>query len=186
MESLVIAGVAILLALFLLLLGVPVAFALGITGLLGITTLSGGPITEAYLIFVPYSTIASWSLVLVPLFIAMGNFAGTAGISSRAFDIAYKLIGNVRGGLALAATIACAVFAAVTGSGAATVTTIGKVTIPEMLKRGYSPKLTTGCVASAAFLGIEIPPSIPLVIYGFIAEQSIGKLFMASLFPGIT
>jgi len=185
MESLVIVGAGVLIALVLLLLGVPVAFALGITGLLGITVLSGANITGAYLIFVPFSTIASWSLVLVPLFIAMGNFAGNAGISSRAFDIAYKLIGNVRGGLAVATCLACAVFAAVTGSGAATVTTIGKVTIPEMLKRGYSPKLTTGCVASAAFLGIEIPPSIPLVIYGFIAEQSIGKLFMASVFPGI-
>jgi C4-dicarboxylate transporter, DctM subunit len=185
MEPLIIAGVGVLVALFLLLLGVPVAFALGITGLLGVAALSGANITEAYLIFVPYSTIASWSLVLVPLFIAMGNFAGSAGISSRAFDIAYKLIGNVRGGLAMAATLACAVFAAVTGSGAATVTTIGKVTIPEMLKRGYNPRLATGCVASAAFLGIEIPPSIPLVIYGFIAEQSIGKLFMASLFPGL-
>ena len=153
MESLVIAGAGVLIVLVLLLLGVPVAFSLGITGLLGITALSGPKITEAYLLFVPYSTIASWSLVLVPLFIAMGNFAGSAGISSRAFDIAYKLIGNIRGGLAVAACLACAAFAAVTGSGAATVTTIGKVTIPEMLKRGYSPRLATGCVASAAFLG---------------------------------
>ena len=185
MESLVIVGAGVLIALVLLLLGVPVAFALGVTGLLGITVLRGAGITEAFLLFVPFSTIASWSLVLVPLFIAMGNFAGKAGISSRAFDIAYKLIGNIRGGLALAAILACAVFAAVTGSGAATVTTIGKVSIPEMLKRRYSPRLATGCVASAAFLGIEIPPSIPLVIYGFIAEQSIGKLFVASLFPGI-
>ena len=185
MESLVIVGAGVLIALVLLLLGVPVAFALGVTGLLGITVLRGLDITQAFLLFVPFSTIASWSLVLVPLFIAMGNFAGKAGISSRAFDIAYKLIGNIRGGLALAAILACAVFAAVTGSGAATVTTIGKVSIPEMLKRRYSPRLTTGCVASAAFLGIEIPPSIPLVIYGFIAEQSIGKLFVASLFPGI-
>jgi C4-dicarboxylate transporter DctM subunit len=185
MESLVIVGAGVLIALVLLLLGVPVAFALGVTGLLGITVLRGAGITEAFLLFVPFSTIASWSLVLVPLFIAMGNFAGKAGISSRAFDIAYKLIGNIRGGLALAAILACAVFAAVTGSGAATVTTIGKVSIPEMLKRRYSPRLATGCVASAAFLGIEIPPSIPLVIYGFIAEQSIGKLFVASIFPGI-
>jgi len=185
MEALVIVGAGVLVALVLLLLGVPVAFALGVTGLLGITVLRGADITQAFLLFVPFSTIASWSLVLVPLFIAMGNFAGKAGISSRAFDIAYKLIGNIRGGLALAAILACAVFAAVTGSGAATVTTIGKVSIPEMLKRRYDPKLATGCVASAAFLGIEIPPSIPLVIYGFIAEQSIGKLFVASIFPGI-
>lgn len=185
MESLVIVGAGVLIALVLLLLGIPVAFALGVTGLVGITVLRGTDITQAFLLFVPFSTIASWSLVLVPLFIAMGNFAGKAGISSRAFDIAYKLIGNIRGGLALAAILACAVFAAVTGSGAATVTTIGKVSIPEMLKRRYSPRLATGCVASAAFLGIEIPPSIPLVIYGFIAEQSIGKLFVASIFPGI-
>jgi C4-dicarboxylate transporter DctM subunit len=185
MEAFVIVGAGVLIALVLLLLGVPVAFALGVTGLVGITVLRGADITEAFLLFVPFSTIASWSLVLVPLFIAMGNFAGKAGISSRAFDIAYKLIGNIRGGLALAAILACAVFAAVTGSGAATVTTIGKVSIPEMLKRRYSPRLATGCVASAAFLGIEIPPSIPLVIYGFIAEQSIGKLFVASIFPGI-
>ncbi|MBN2031972.1 MAG: TRAP transporter large permease [Deltaproteobacteria bacterium] len=185
MESLVIAGVGVLIALVLLLLGVPVAFSLGVTGLLGITVLRGADITQAFLVFIPYSTIASWSLVLVPLFIVMGNFAGKAGISDKAFDIAYKLIGNIRGGLAMAACLACAAFAAVTGSGAATVTTIGKVSIPEMLKRRYHPRLATGSVASAAFLGIEIPPSIPLVIYGFIAEQSIGKLFMASLFPGI-
>ena len=185
MEALVIAGVGVLIALFLLILGIPVAFALGVTGLLGITVLRGPEITKAFLLFVPYSTIASWSLVLVPLFIVMGNFAGKAGISDKAFDIAYKIIGNIRGGLAIAACLACASFAAVTGSGAATVTTIGKVSIPEMLKRGYHPRLATGSVASAAFLGIEIPPSIPLVIYGFIAEQSIGKLFMAALFPGI-
>jgi len=185
MDPLLIAGVGVLIALLFLLLGIPVAFALGVTGLLGITALRGLDITKAFLLFVPYSTIASWSLVLVPLFILMGNFAGKAGISDKAFDIAYKIIGNIRGGLAIAACLACASFAAVTGSGAATVTTIGKVSIPEMLKRRYHPRLVTGSVASAAFLGIEIPPSIPLVIYGFIAEQSIGKLFMAALFPGI-
>ena len=185
MESLIIAGAGVLAVLVFLLLGVPVAYSLGVTGLIGITVLRGIDITEAFLLFVPYSTIASWSLALVPLFIVMGNFAGKAGISDKAFDIAYKIIGNVRGGLAIAAVLACAAFAAVTGSGAATVTTIGKVSIPEMLKRRYHPRLATGCVASAAFLGIEIPPSIPLIIYGFIAEQSIGKLFMAALFPGI-
>jgi C4-dicarboxylate transporter, DctM subunit len=185
MESLVIAGVGTLVALVLLLLGVPVAFSLGVTGILGIVVLRGADIAQAFLLFIPYSTIASWSLALVPLFIVMGNFAGKAGISDKAFDIAYKLVGNIRGGLAMAACLACAAFAAVTGSGAATVTTIGKVSIPEMLKRRYHPRLATGSVASAAFLGIEIPPSIPLVIYGFIAEQSIGKLFMAALFPGL-
>ncbi|MBN1225353.1 MAG: TRAP transporter large permease subunit, partial [Deltaproteobacteria bacterium] len=185
MEPFVIALVVVLVTLVLLMLGVPVAYSLGIMGLIGIFSLRGLDITQAFLLFVPYSTIASWSLALVPLFIVMGNFAGKAGISNKAFDIAYKIIGNTSGGLAIAACLACASFAAVTGSGAATVTTIGIVSIPEMLKRRYHPRLATGSVASAAFLGIEIPPSIPLVIYGFIAEQSIAKLFMASVFPGI-
>ena len=185
MEPFVIALVVVLVTLVLLMLGVPVAYSLGIMGLIGIFFLRGLDITQAFLLFVPYSTIASWSLALVPLFIVMGNFAGKAGISDKAFDIAYKIIGNTSGGLAIAACLACASFAAVTGSGAATVTTIGIVSIPEMLKRHYHPRLATGSVASAAFLGIEIPPSIPLVIYGFIAEQSIAKLFMASVFPGI-
>jgi C4-dicarboxylate transporter, DctM subunit len=185
MESIVIVVAVVLATLILLMLGVPVAYSLGIMGLIGILLIRGPDITQAFLLFVPYSTIATWSLALVPLFIVMGNFAGKAGISDKAFEIAYKIIGNTHGGLAIAACLACASFAAVTGSAAATLTTIGIVSIPEMLKRHYHPRLAAGSVASAAFLGIEIPPSVPLVIYGFIAQQSIAKLFMAAVFPGI-
>jgi len=173
------------LLLFLLFVGIPIAFSLGITGMIGIILLRGWDICCALTSIIPYSTVNQWGLLVLPLFILMGNIALEAGIADRAFDVAYKMFAGARAGLAMASTAACAIFAAVTGSSAATVVTIGKVAIPQMLKHKYDPKLACGCIAAGGFLGMEIPPSGTMVFYGIIAQQSIAKLLIAIIFPGL-
>lgn len=164
---------------------IPVAVALGLVGLVGYAALQGWP--KAGLVFgaVPLEMSSAYTLSVVPLFVLMGALATTAGLSTDLFRAANVVFGGVRGSLAMAAIGASAAFGAVCGSSVATAATMGKVSIPEMLRAGYSHALAAGSVAAGGTLGILIPPSLILMIYAIIAQQSVAKLFAAALIPGL-
>nr|MBX2884956.1 TRAP transporter large permease [Granulosicoccus sp.] len=132
-----------------------------------------------------YSSVTAYGLSIIPLFILMGNMAGAAGYSQRLYEAANAWIGRLRGGLASATVVGCAAFAAVSGSSVATAVTIGKVALPQMKRFGYRDGLATGSVAAGGTLGILIPPSTGFVLYAILTEESIGKLFIAGILPGI-
>jgi len=132
-----------------------------------------------------FSVFGSYSLTVIPLFVLMGQLAYHSGISKRLFNAAYKFIGHWPGGLAIATVGACAAFAAICGSTNATAATMGAATLPEMKRYNYKPELATGVVAAGGSLGILIPPSVIFIVYGILTEQSIGRLFMAGLLPGL-
>lgn len=132
-----------------------------------------------------FARVSNYDLAVIPLFILMGQFATHGGLSKALFKAAGTLIGHWRGGLAMASTAACAAFGAICGSSLATAATMGQVALPELRKAGYSGKLATATLAASGTLGIMIPPSVPLVIYAVLTQESIGKLFMAAVIPGI-
>lgn len=132
-----------------------------------------------------YARVSNYDLAVIPLFILMGQFATHGGLSKALFRAAGTLIGHWRGGLAMAATAACAAFGAICGSSLATAATMGQVALPELRANGYSGKLSTATLAASGTLGILIPPSVPLVIYAVLTQESIGKLFVAAVVPGI-
>ena len=176
-------GIGIL--LIILFSRMPIGFGMGLIGFLGFAYLVGFGPALGLLKTVPYSTFSSHSLSVIPLFILMGAFAFSAGLSRDLYQAAYKWLGHLRGGLAMATIGACACFAAISGSSMATAATMGTVTLPEMKKYNYDPALATGSVAAGGSMGILIPPSVILIIYGIITEQSIGKLFLAGFIPGM-
>jgi tripartite ATP-independent transporter DctM subunit len=176
--------VGIGLLLFLFLLRVPVAFAMTIVGLVGFAYLGGPESALTLLAQDIYETLSSYPLSVIPMFILMGSFAFASGISQRLYTTSYTWVGQLRGGLTVATVLACSGFAAICGSTAATAATMGKIALPEMKKYGYDDVLATGTVASAGTLGILIPPSTVLIVYGILTEESIGKLFVAGLLPG--
>ncbi|HRZ29120.1 MAG TPA: TRAP transporter large permease [Spirochaetota bacterium] len=132
-----------------------------------------------------FSIFSSYNLTVIPLFVLMGQIAFHAGISSRLFDTAYRFIGHLPGGLAIATIGACAAFAAICGSTNATAATMASATLPEMKRYNYDPGFATGVVAVGGSLGILIPPSVIFIVYGIMTEQSIGKLFISGILPGI-
>jgi C4-dicarboxylate transporter DctM subunit len=176
-------GIAILFVL--LFMGMPIGIAMGLVGFAGFTFLRGLDSALGVLTTVPYTTFASYSFSVVPLFILMGAFCFHAGLSKDLYNTVYRWLGHLRGGLALATVGACAGFAAVSGSSVATAATMGTVALPEMKRYGYDSALATGSVAAGGTIGILIPPSVGLIVYGIIAEQSIGKLFLAGFIPGV-
>lgn len=133
----------------------------------------------------PYSNIAFYPITVIPLFILMGAVVSNTGVAGDLYNTAYKWLGKLRGGLAMSTVWACAGFAAICGSSAATAATMGKVALPEMKKYNYDEKLATGCIAAGGTMGILIPPSMGFILYGILCEVSIGKLFMAGIIPGI-
>ena len=169
----------------LVLARVPVAVSLGLVGVGGYVVLEGWDKAAAALGSAPLELASSYGLSVVPLFVLMGAFATTAGLSADLFKAANSIFAKKRGSLAFAAIGASAVFGAVCGSSVATAATMSRVSIPEMLKAGYSPALAAGVVAAGGTLGILIPPSLILMIYAIIAQQSVVKLFAAALVPGI-
>jgi tripartite ATP-independent transporter DctM subunit len=177
--------VGIGLLLFLFLLRVPVAFSMALVGFAGFAYLGGLDSALALLSQDIFDTFSSYPLSVIPMFILMGSFAFASGISERLFSTTYKWVGSMRGGLTLATVLACAGFAAICGSTAATAATMGKIALPEMKKYKYDDRLATGTVAAAGTLGILIPPSTVLIVYGILVEESIGKLFVAGIVPGI-
>jgi len=166
--------------------GMPLGVAMGTIGFLGITYLSGIKPGLSIMGTEPYRTLASYNFSVIPLFLLMGTFCFHSGLSEDLYRTAYKLIGNFPGGLAMATVGACAGFAAVSGSGMATAATMGKVALPEMRKFKYDLRLAAGSIAAGGSIGILIPPSTILVIYGILTEQSIGKLFLAGFIPGVS
>jgi len=169
----------------LALLRMPLAFAMGLVGFAGIAFTRGLDPALASTAQVVYETGFAYTLSVIPLFILMGNFVARAGLAHELFQAAYAFIGHVRGGLAHATVAACAGFGAICGSSIATAATMSKVAYPSMRKLGYSASLSTGVMAAGGTLGIMIPPSTIMVIYGIITETNIGKLFAAGVIPGI-
>jgi C4-dicarboxylate transporter, DctM subunit len=169
----------------LALLRVPLAFAMGSVGFIGLGLLRGWQPTLANAAQVVYDTGFAYTLSVVPLFVLMGNFVARAGLAHELFHAAYAFIGHRRGGLAHATVIACAGFGAICGSSIATAATMAKVAYPPMKKLGYSEYLSTGVIAAGGTLGIMIPPSTIMVIYGIVTETHIGKLFAAGVIPGL-
>jgi len=170
------------LLLFILFMGLPVAFSLGSTSVLLIllydlpTQIVGSTM---------YSSMESFTILAIPLFILMSQVLLDGRVGDDLFDVMNAWVRHLPGGLAIATILACAFFAAITGSGAATAATIGMVAYPAMTERGYDKKFTLGLLAAGGTLGILIPPSIPMILYGAITEESVGALFMAGVIPGL-
>jgi len=171
--------------LVLAFLGIPLAFAFAIVGFVGFAFIRGLGPALAMLGQAPWQWASQSGLIVVPLFILMGQFAFHSGISRDLYKSTYKWMGRLPGGLALATNLACTGFAACTGSSLAAGATMGTIAYPEMMRFKYSPRLATGVIASGGTLGILIPPSIVFIIYGFLTEQPIGKLFIAGIIPGL-
>ncbi|HWE15966.1 MAG TPA: TRAP transporter large permease [Hyphomicrobiaceae bacterium] len=169
----------------LIALHIPIGVAMAIAGVVGFALLSGWGPAVALLASGPVSVLSNMDLAVIPLFLLMGSFAGVSGLSADIYRLAYAMIGHRPGGLALATVYGCAGFAAICGSSIATAATMGRVALPEMLKRGYSPELATGTIAAGGTLGILIPPSLIMVIYAFLTEQFVITLFVAALIPGL-
>lgn len=170
--------------LALLALGVPVAFALGLTALFAILLFLGPAELSFFSEFV-FESLNNFTLLAIPLFIFMGAVFGGSKASVDLFEAGHLWLSKLRGGLAMSSVVACSLFAALCGSSAATAAAIGRVAIPEMSKRGYSPRLSSGAIVAGGTLGILIPPSVTLILYGIATEQSIGRLFIAGIVPGL-
>ena len=174
-------GVMMLLAF----LRVPIAIAMGLVGFLGLWWMRGVGPSLASATTVVYESGFQYTLSVVPLFILMGNFVTRAGMSKELYRAAYTFVGHLRGGLAMASVMACAGFGAICGSSIATAATMTKVAYPSMRDHHYSDQLAVGAIASGGTLGILIPPSTIMVIYGIMTETNIGKLFAAGVLPGL-
>lgn len=185
MIPIVIGIIGILCFFILLILGMPIGYSMAIVGFAGfsfINSLSTASRMAAQEIFTNFS---SYSLSVIPMFVLMGFFAFYSGIGSRLYNFAYKAIGHLPGGLAIATQVTCALFGAVCGSNTATAATIGAISLPEMRRYNYADSFSTASVAAGGVLGVLIPPSVIFIIYGIATEQSIGKLFLAGILPGI-
>ncbi|HBM51718.1 MAG TPA: C4-dicarboxylate ABC transporter permease, partial [Deltaproteobacteria bacterium] len=171
--------------LFLIALRIPIAYAMIVTGGIGVTILNGPLIFMSQLKDLAYIQFSIYDLSVVPMFVLMGNLATKAGLSRELFQAANAWVGWVRGGVAMSAIIACAGFGAVCGSSLATASTMGKVALPELRNYKYSGSLATGTLAAGGVLGILIPPSVVLVVYAIIVEANIIAMFMAAMIPGL-
>lgn len=171
--------------LVLLIIGMPIAFGLMASGMLGIW-MTRGPAGFEYVVSTfPYSSLSNFAYIVVPLFMLMSQMAFATGMSRRAFEAAHILTAGMRGGLASASVFACAIFSTVSGSSIATASAIARVAIPEMRAAGYSDRLSSAVVAAGGTLGVLIPPSGILVIYGLATGTSVVQLFVGALTPGI-
>jgi tripartite ATP-independent transporter DctM subunit len=176
-------GIAVV--LLLMALRMQIGFAMALTGFLGFALLNSFPSAFSVLGHEPFKTAGSYGLSVIPLFMLMGQFAFISRMGAEAYKTLYCWIGFLPGGLAMATIGACSFFAAISGSSLATAATMGMVALPEMRKFKYSDTLATGCLAAGGTLGILIPPSTVLMIYGILTQQSIAELFIAGFIPGI-
>ena len=173
-------------AMFVLMaLRVPIGVAMGIVGVVGFAAIAGWGPGLNLLANVPLSVLSDYNLSIIPMFILMGAFATQAGMSKELFRAGNAWVGHRTGGLALATILACGGFAAINGSSVATAATMTQVALPEMRRAGYEPGLSAGIIAAGGTLGIMIPPSVIFVIYGFMTETDITKLFFAGVVPGV-
>ncbi|MFL0577297.1 TRAP transporter large permease [Brevibacterium luteolum] len=184
MSPLLQGGFIILISLVLFASGMPIAFALAITALAGILIFLGPEHAELFG-KLTFDSLNDFGLLAIPLFVLMGNLFGGSTASRQLFVAGEAWLSRIRGGLAMSSVVASTVFAAMTGSSPATAAAIGRVAVPEMQARGYSGRIATGAVAAGGTLGILIPPSVTLILYGIASEQSIGQLFAAGIIPGI-
>jgi tripartite ATP-independent transporter DctM subunit len=167
-------------------MGVPIGIALGLVGLAGIAIIISPEAALIKIGVVSFDVVSRYDLGVLPLFLLMAHLCFAAGASRDFFDVAARFIGHRRGGLALASVAGCAGFGAISGSSLATVATVGSAALPEMRKAGYDPGFACGALAAGGTLGALIPPSGALIVFGIIAEQSIGRLFAAAIVPGLT
>jgi len=179
------AGAGFLLSFIMIFFRVPIAVALGLTGFIGFGFLIGWKQSSVMMALTTRDAAMSYSMVVIPLFILMGNFIAGTGVSKELYRAAQAFLGARRAGLASATVLSCGGFAMVCGSSVATVVTMGKVALPSMRAFGYKDSLSAATIASGATLGIIIPPSVLLVIYGIMTETHIGKLYAAALIPGV-
>jgi C4-dicarboxylate transporter, DctM subunit len=173
------------LLMVLLLLRIPIAFALAGAGIVALAYARPWRAVEFLLSTFAYSTTANFAYVVLPLFLFMGHMAFSAGLSRAAFDAGQKWLGRIPGGLAAATVFGCAAFSTICGSSVATASTMAKVAIPQMLRQGYMPRLAVGCVAAGGTLGVLIPPSGVLVVYSIMTDVSLVRLFVAAFVPGV-
>jgi tripartite ATP-independent transporter DctM subunit len=178
-----IVGIAVMILMFMT--QMPVAFVMALVGFLGFSIMTSPDAGLVLLSRNIYETFASYDLTTIPLFILMGQLGFNSGISKRLYSAGYKFLGSVRGGLAMATVTACTAFGAVCGSSPATAATMATVGLPEMKRFNYDDALATGSVASGGGIGMIMPPSVVLIIYGILTEQSIGQLFVAGIFPAL-
>jgi tripartite ATP-independent transporter DctM subunit len=178
-------GVLLALLFVLFAMGLEIAFSLGLVGLVGLLWLKGWTVGLGVVGSVAWSNASSFSFVAVPLFVFMSAILLHAGIGESLYAAVARWVGFLPGGLAVASVFACAIFAAVSGSSVATAATIGMIAIPEMQSRGYHKPLIYGSLAAGGTLGILIPPSVPMIIYGVMTETSVGQLYMAGILPGL-
>jgi len=185
MNPVLIGFIGIILFFILLCLKKPVAFSMAIVGFLGfsvLTSLNSG----LYMVSTElYTNFSSYSLSVIPMFVWMGYLAYHSGIGTDLYDFAYKMIGHWPGGLAVATQLACGFFGAICGSNTATSATMGAIALPEMRKYKYDDSLSTASIVAGGMMGLIIPPSVIFIVYGMATEQSIGKLFLAGIIPGI-
>src|SRR5256885_8294120 len=166
-------------------MGLEIAVSLGVVGVLGLLWLKGWTVGLGVVGSVAWSNATSFSFIAVPLFVFMSAILLHSGIGRGLFTAVARWVGFLPGGLAVASVFSCAIFAAVSGSSVATAATIGMIAIPEMEQSGYGRPLIRGSLAAGGTLGILIPPSIPMIIYGVMTETSIGHLYMAGMIPGV-
>ncbi|HBA53641.1 TRAP transporter large permease [Syntrophorhabdus aromaticivorans] len=176
-------GLGVVLLLFLT--GIELAFAMILIGFLGFGYLISWQASFNLLAKDFFDVLNSYGFTVIPLFIFMGQLAFNSGVAKRLFDAAYKFIGHVPGGLAMATVAGATAFKSICGSSPATAATFASVAVPEMDRYGYDKRLSTGIVASVGTLGVLLPPSVTLIVYGIITDQSIGRLFLAGIFPGL-
>ena len=184
MSPALIGGLGMAVLLILIALRVPIAIAMAAVGIVGGALINGWTSLAFILGSQPFATVFPYTLSVIPLFVMMGVFAAHAGLSRSLYQAIYSLIGHWRGGLALATLGACAIFGAICGSSLATAATMSRVAVPEMRRHGYDDRLSAGTLAAGGTLGILIPPSIIMVIFALLTEQSIGKMFLAGFLPG--
>ena len=177
-------GIVVLL-LMLFFLGIPVGFAMGVVGFCGFCYVISFQAGLNMLSAVLWETFSKYGLTVIPLFIFMGQIAFYSGVNEKLYNAAYKWVGQVRGGIAMATVMACAAFAAICGSNAATAATMTTVALPQMNKFNYEPKLSTGAIACGSTLGVVIPPSVVLIVIGLSTEQSIARLFYGGIGAGV-
>lgn len=176
---------ALLLLLFLLVMGVPVAVSLALSGIIGIATIAGWSTAMNLLTMLPHRIVATYVLIAIPMFLFFGYLAEKTNIITGTFDAAKKWAGRLPGGLAIATTGASGAFAAASGSSISSCVIFGRLAVPEMRRAGYSKSLSVGTVASAGLIDSTIPPSLTLLLYGMLSETSVIKLFTAGIIPGI-
>src|SRR5438874_8358701 len=179
-------GTLLILLLFVLFaLGVEISVCLGVVGVLGLLYLKGFTVGLGVVGSIAWSNASSFSFIAVPLFIFMSGILLHSGIGKGLYTAVARWVSFLPGGLAVASVFSCAIFAAISGSSVATAATIGMIAIPEMRRRGYARPLIFGSLAAGGTLGILIPPSVPMIIYGVMTETSIGHLYMAGIIPGV-